>query len=177
MLRIDVKQIPPEGLDLAEDLKPGEIHVQDGEEFVLEEGGSLRCHVELRDEDTVHVSGKLVARLGLGCGRCLEPFALPVDQQLQVFLLPHREDQGEEDEVELSERDMVVAYYREKHVDLGELVREQFYLAVPLKRLCREDCKGLCPSCGANLNETTCTCNTGWEDPRLAPLKALKNRT
>jgi uncharacterized protein len=176
MLRIDVKQIPPEGLDLAEDLKPGEIHVQEKEEFVLEEGGSLRCHVELRDEDTVHVSGKLVARLGLGCGRCLEPFALPVDQQLQVFLLPHREDQGEEDEVELSERDMVVAYYREQHIDLGELIREQLYLAVPLKRLCREDCKGLCPSCGINRNREGCGCPAVSGDLRLASLGGLLGR-
>ena len=176
MLWIDVKQIPPEGLDLAEALKPGEVHVQDGDDFVLEEGGSLRCHVELRDEDTLHVSGRLAARLGLACGRCLEPFALPFDKQMEVFLLPHREGQEEEDEVELSERDMVVGYYRNHRVDLGELVREQLYLAVPLKRLCREDCKGLCPTCGVNKNRESCGCPAVPGDLRLASLGGLLGR-
>ncbi len=176
MLWIDVKQIPPEGLDLAEALKPGEVHVQDGDDFVLEDGGSLRCHVELRDEDTLYVSGRLGARLGLLCGRCLDPFALPLDKQMEVFLLPHREGQEEEDEVELSERDMVVGYYRNHRVDLGELVREQLYLAVPLKRLCREDCKGLCPSCGINKNRESCSCPAVPGDLRLASLGGLLGR-
>ena len=52
-------------------------------------------------------------------------------------------------------------------------MREQFYLALPMKPLCREDCKGLCPQCGTNLNTGTCECRPEWEDPRLAALKAL----
>ena len=52
-------------------------------------------------------------------------------------------------------------------------MREQLYLALPMKPLCREDCRGLCAECGANLNLTTCGCARRWEDPRLAGLRAL----
>jgi uncharacterized protein len=53
-------------------------------------------------------------------------------------------------------------------------MREQFYLAVPMKPLCRDDCAGLCPSCGTNLNRGSCGCTRDWEDPRFAALKAFK---
>ena len=60
--------------------------------------------------------------------------------------------------MELSDRDMVVAYYGGDQLDLGEMVREQFFLTVPLKRLCRDACRGLCPTCGANRNQVRCEC-------------------
>jgi len=76
-------------------------------------------------------------------------------------------------ETELAEEDINTAFYRDGVIDLGELLHEQFYLTLPMKPLCREDCKGLCPVCGANWNQTTCACERRWEDPRLAGLKAL----
>ena len=60
--------------------------------------------------------------------------------------------------------------------DLEQLMREQFYLALPMKPLCREDCQGLCVVCGANLNRATCDCKLEWDDPRLAALKELKTK-
>jgi uncharacterized protein len=176
VLRINVKDIPPDGLEIDEALKPAELHIQDSDEFTLEAGGTLRGRAELRDEETVAVSGKLQARLGLVCGRCLEPYHHEVDQKLELFLLPHREGQEEEDEVELSERDMVVGYYRDRVIDLGEMVREQFVLGIPMKRLCREDCKGLCPRCGINRNRESCECPAEETDPRLASLGRLFGR-
>ena len=59
-------------------------------------------------------------------------------------------------------------------IDLGHLVMEQLHLALPMKPLCSETCKGLCPQCGTNLNTGSCNCDPRWEDPRLAALKALK---
>jgi len=80
----------------------------------------------------------------------------------------------EEQEVELSDRDMVVAYYDDDRIDLGEMVREQMHLALPLRRLCREDCGGLCPSCGVNRNIESCDCQpTETLDERLAPLRKI----
>ena len=58
-------------------------------------------------------------------------------------------------------------------IDLGHLMREQFYLALPMKPLCGDDCRGLCPVCGTNLNRGRCQCKREWEDPRLAVLKTL----
>ena len=172
MLRIDVSKIPAEGLDLDEALTGAEIHIEGGEDFVLRDGGLLRCHVEFREEETVHVTGELLAPLELVCGRCLDTFPLRIARKLELFFLPHREEQ-EEDEVELTERDMVVAYYREHSIDLGEMVREQLFLAVPMKRLCDAGCQGLCPRCGVNRNRGSCQCPAADADPRLASLARL----
>jgi uncharacterized protein len=78
------------------------------------------------------------------------------------------------DEHEIQEDDLSTAFYRDETIDLGDLVREQFYLMVPMKPLCSEACKGLCPQCGTNLNRGTCECRNEWHDPRFEKLKALK---
>jgi uncharacterized protein len=160
VLVINVSRIPPEGLEIEESLQPGEVHLEGEDSFNLAPGGRLECRLERGEEDTVHVRGRLSARLGLQCGRCLEAFVLPVEQDLDLFYLRRgAEHEGEEeDEVELADRDMVIAYHDGDELDLGEMVREQFFLAVPLKRLCREECRGLCPTCGANRNDDRCEC-------------------
>ena len=101
-----------------------------------------------------------------------EPFTMPVDQTFDLRYQPHTVNTGE-GERELEEDDLTTAFYEHDEIDLDHLMREQFHLALPMKPLCREDCKGLCPRCGANRNTTTCTCEVRWEDPRLAGLKAL----
>ena len=173
MLLIQVSQIPPEGLDVDAPLDPGEVHLEGEESFVLGSGGSLRCNLERGDDRTVHVRGALAARLRLQCGRCLEPFDFQVAQDLDLFYLPHRGDQEEEeDEVELKDHEMVVAYYRDERLDLGEMIREQFFLSLPMTRLCRDACLGLCPTCGANRNLAPCGCPPA-ADPRLLVLGKL----
>lgn len=125
-----------------------------------------------KDEPRFMLGGRLQARLQVTCGRCLEPFMLPVDTQVDLTYVPHPE-QAADDEVELSQDDLTTAFYRDQTLDLAEMVREQFYLALPMRPLCREDCKGLCPRCGTNLNQGTCACDVRWEDPRLAGLRTL----
>ncbi len=66
-----------------------------------------------------------------------------------------------------------MTFYRDEHIDLNDLLREQFYLALPMKPLCKNDCRGICPQCGANRNLTKCDCNPHIEDPRMAGLKTL----
>jgi uncharacterized protein len=177
MLVIEISQIPAEGLVFDEPLAPASVHVEGERDFALQPGGVLRGHLELVDGTTVHVRGHLTAPLGLECGRCLEAFPFRLDQELDLFYLPHQpdDDQEEVDEVELSDRDMVVAYYRGDRLDLGEVVREQCFLSLPLKPLCREDCRGRCPTCGRNRNTESCGCPAPEEtgDPRLASLKKL----
>jgi uncharacterized protein len=160
VLVINVSRIPPEGLEVHEELEPGEVYLEGEDAFDLTPGGRLDCRLERGEDESVHVRGRLSARLGLQCGRCLEGFVLPVEQDLDLFYLRRRpEDEGEEaDEVALADRDMVIAYYDGDELDLGAMVREQFFLTVPLKRLCREECRGLCPTCGANHNHAACEC-------------------
>src|SRR5688572_4439903 len=134
---------------------------------------SLRFTVH-KDKDRFRLVGTLSTVLELTCSRCVEPFQLPVDTTFDVRYLPQTDNAGEEREVE--EDDLTDAFYRDDVIDLGQLMEEQFYLALPMKPLCRPDCKGLCPNCGTNLNVETCDCQVRWEDPRLAGLKALMNR-
>ncbi len=128
----------------------------------------------LKDKNRFRLVGQLTAELELPCSRCLEPFRLPVDGRFDLRYLPASDVQTEAVEAEVQEDDLETSYYRDDQIDLNELIREQFYLALPMKPLCREDCRGLCPQCGTNLNAGACACAPVWEDPRLAVLKGLR---
>jgi uncharacterized protein len=100
---------------------------------------------------------------------------MPVSVTFDLRYVPDTQNTGE-GEREVAEDDLTTAFYREGALDIIELLREQFQLALPMKPLCGEACRGLCPECGANLNRAECGCAPKWEDPRLAPLKGLLNR-
>ncbi|MGE0443840.1 MAG: DUF177 domain-containing protein [Vicinamibacterales bacterium] len=127
-----------------------------------------------KDKEKFRLVGSARTELELACSRCLEPFRLPVHAEFDLRYLPAAEaSAGAEHEV--ADEDLETSYYRDDQIDVNELLREQFYLALPMKPLCREDCKGLCPQCGTNLNTAACDCAPAWEDPRLAPLRNLKS--
>jgi len=129
-----------------------------------------------KDNQQFRLVGSVATTLEMPCSRCLEPFRMPVDQTFDLRYQPHARNVGE-GEREIEEDDLTTAFYQNDEIDLGQLMREQFYLALPMKPLCREDCQGLCPACGTNLNRGTCTCKREWEDPRFASLKALKKES
>jgi uncharacterized protein len=134
----------------------------------------VRVDLEIhKDKDRFRLVGTARTELELVCSRCLEPFRMPFDGQFDLRYLPASE-LAHEDEREVGEDDLDTSYYRDDQIDLNELLREQFYLALPMKPLCREQCAGLCPQCGTNLNTGRCQCTPGWVDPRLAPLGTLK---
>ena len=126
-----------------------------------------------KDKDKFRLVGTVATELELPCSRCLEPYRLTVNAPFDLRYLPFTEA-SQEAEREIEEEDLETSFYRDDQIDLNDLMREQFYLALPMKPLCREDCKGLCAQCGTNLNTATCTCESAWVDPRLAALKALK---
>ena len=125
-----------------------------------------------KDKDRFRLVGRVQAQLELACSRCLEPFGLAVDAPFDLRYLPATEASTEVDR-EIEENDLETSYYRDDQIDLSELLREQFYLVLPMKPLCQADCRGLCVQCGTNLNVGSCQCAPAWEDPRLAPLKGL----
>ena len=126
-----------------------------------------------KDKQQFRLVGRVKTTLELPCGRCLEPYRTPVDQTFDLRYHPRALNTGE-GERELQDDDLTTAFYDNDEIDLGHLMSEQFYLSLPMKPLCRADCKGLCPICGTNLNLETCACKRDWEDPRLAALKKLK---
>ncbi len=178
MLLVNVAQIPPEGLDLDLGLTPQDVHLEEDIGFQLEDGAELHCHIDRGEDWSVHVQGRLKARLSMECSRCLDPFALALDQGVDLYFLRGGAQQGGEveEEVELTDRDLVLAYYDDEVLDLGRMLREQFILGLPLKGLCSETCLGLCPSCGSNRNRVSCSCAQEEPDPRLAPLRSLLDR-
>src|SRR5262249_12305474 len=125
------------------------------------------------DKAQFHLVGHVQTTLELSCSRCLQPFTLPVDAAFDLRYQPQTSHAGE-GEHDIQDDDLSTAYYVNDRIDLGQLMREQFYLATPMKPLCDEACRGLCPVCGTNLNRGSCDCRRDWEDPRLAVLKELK---
>jgi uncharacterized protein len=126
-----------------------------------------------KDKDKFRLVGHLRTELELPCSRCLEPYRFSIDADFDQRYLPAAAA-SPEIENEVQEDDLETSYYSDDQIDLGELMREQFYLALPMKPLCRPDCRGLCPQCGTNLNTGSCDCVPAWGDPRLAALRDLK---
>jgi uncharacterized protein len=131
----------------------------------------LRGQVEVAGEvvnngRSLRVTGTISAESAGVCNRCLSEFASPVT-------IPFAEDFQKAGQT-TAEGDLTV--YSGEEIDLSELIREAVILAEPLKALCSQDCKGLCPKCGVNLNQTTCSCDRFTVDPRLAALEKLLHK-
>jgi uncharacterized protein len=129
-----------------------------------------------KDKDRFRLEGTARTELELTCSRCLEPYRMPIDAAFDMRYLPAPEATAD-GEREVAEEDLDTSVYRDDQIDVNEVLREQFYLALPMKPLCREDCAGLCPQCGTNLNTGTCSCEAGSDDPRLAPLRKILKKT
>jgi uncharacterized protein len=155
---------------------PSEV-AQDGDMYSIVAPVHLGFDIH-KDKDKFRLVGNLRTELELTCSRCLEPFRMPVDVAFDQRYLPQSEVKAEADaEIEVEENDLETSFYQDDQIDLNELMREQFYLTLPMKPLCTEGCKGLCAQCGTNLNTGTCDCAPVWEDPRLAALKQFKPRS
>jgi uncharacterized protein len=158
-----------------EKVYPPELFPVEGEAFRVVAPVFLALDI-VKDKRHFQLVGGVTTTLELPCSRCLEPFTLPVDGGFDLRYQPHTANTGE-GEREIEEDDLTTAFYDDDQIDLRQLMREQFYLALPMKPLCRDDCKGLCAICGTNLNRETCDCKRQWEDPRLAVLKTLKRES
>lgn len=128
----------------------------------------------LRDGKRVRLNGKLTAQTEVDCDRCLSPVAFPVaaDFALQYVTAG---DYEATHAAELEDDEMELSIFDGEAIDLDELVREQILLAVPDRLLCGENCKGICPVCGANQNLKNCGCQAAEIDPRWAALKEMVN--
>ncbi|HQZ17502.1 MAG TPA: DUF177 domain-containing protein [Vicinamibacteria bacterium] len=160
MLQVSISKIPNEGLDIDEVVN-GEVLAIDPEELSTDKEGRFKAHVERSDDLSLHVRGHLSLKTSGPCARCLADTPLNLDQELDLFFLPEsklRSEHDDEEGAELQDRDLVVTFYQGDILDLAGVVREQILLAQPMKRLCREDCKGVCPTCGADRNLTHCGC-------------------
>ena len=120
----------------------------------------------------IFISGELAAVAMAACSRCAEEFELPSHRRFRYVLAP-RAMWGDKD-FALKAEDLEFSFYNGEEIDLTPLVREQALLALAERPLCGEDCRGLCPQCGANLNQDDCGCSPAGIDPRFSVLRTLK---
>jgi uncharacterized protein len=176
-MRLELSHIRQPETEFTRLFQPAEVQGVD-EEYRVTAPVDLRMVIH-KDRDRFRLIGRVRTELELACSRCLEPFSMPIDREFDLRYLPagsaeqggNADDDDEGNEVE--DDDVAMTFYRDEQIDLNELLREQFYLALPMKPLCRDDCQGLCPQCGTNRNTAPCDCTPQWEDPRLAGLKTL----
>jgi uncharacterized protein len=153
--------------------EPSLFPAAEGDPFRVVSPVMLSFDVDRQEPGRFRLAGHVNGEVELICSRCLEPFTRPIAADFDLRYVPRTENTGE-GEREIEEDDLATAFYDDEQIDLSHLILEQFQLALPMKALCSEACKGLCPQCGTNRNTGTCDCNPTWEDPRLAGLKALK---
>jgi uncharacterized protein len=168
-----------------EDLNQEPVHVQhvfpSGEiKFVHDDAAlskpvSTDLMVTLRDSD-LHVNGSVETAIQFKCSRCTKEFAQSFSTSFDLSYLPQPKGLGEGAEIELKYEDMEVAYYDGVALDVNLMVLEQIELAMPMKFICREDCKGLCYKCGADLNEGTCLCKNEETESRLSVLEEFRKK-
>ena len=127
-----------------------------------------------RDDRDVVVRGRIAVSVPQVCGRCLERFPTRVAPAVDARFSP-RPERGKEP-IELGSDDLELDFYTDDSLDLAQLVETETTLALPMKPLCRTDCRGLCPTCGGNRNVVECACAGRAPDPRFAVLKDLAGR-
>ncbi len=170
-MRIEVDKLERAGKPFAHRYAPGELTLDD-ERAHLIEGAEISGRAS-RDRDQVRLQGQVKAEVEVACDRCLQSVAVPVGTDFDVTYLP-ADALASNEATGLQTEEMGFSVYEGEAIDIDELAREQILLALPVRQLCREECRGLCPTCGTDLNAQTCACQTEETDPRWDALKSLK---
>ena len=171
-MRIELDKLEGTDTSFAHRYEPEEI-VLDEEHARLTKPPEVSGRI-IRKGHEVRLRGKITAGAEVDCDRCLKTVAVPVETDFDVKYIPAA-DYRSSDAAELQEEDLSVSFFEGKTIDVDELVREQVLLAMPARALCNEECKGLCPVCGANRNTDSCNCDSREIDPRWERLKAVKS--
>ncbi len=151
--------------DLSEDIKGIDDDLEIQDPLI----GPLKM---LRTTDGILVTAALRTVLELQCCRCLEPFSTPIELEIEEEFRPSVDIHtgAKLPLIEAGEGTII----DEHHIlDLAEIIRQAVFLALPMRALCKDNCAGLCPQCGQNLNKAQCDCVTEAVDPRLEILKQL----
>jgi len=178
---LDIKELELHPLDFEEEFQPGVIDLggEARQRTPLKAGGRAEVveehhgkHEIIKD---IRLRGRLTAGLELECARCVEPVARDIAREFELLYRPLGADAGR-DELSVTDAEAEIGYYQGDGILLEDVLREQVLLALPLKVTCREDCKGLCPHCGTNLNEEQCSCTVAMEDPRWTALREIRSK-
>ncbi len=159
--------IPEGALDYAPDIRQtGPLAVTGRADLLIEHRGHNEHVADIR------IRAAYRGSLECLCARCVEPVPVPVAGDFDLIFRPHDAD-ADAGERAITADETEIGYYEESGLLLEDVVREQVLLSLPSRTLCSEDCKGLCPRCGQNLNSGTCNCNASGSDPRWHALQGL----
>jgi uncharacterized protein len=178
---LDLKELELHPIDFKEEFQPGVIDL--GGDFRQRTPLEAEGRAELVEEhhgkhliiQDIRLRGRIATRLEMVCARCLEPVTQDVKRQFELLYRPVGTDAGK-DEMSVTDAEAEIGYYEGEGVLLEDVLREQVLLAAPLKVICRDDCRGLCPHCGKNLNQEKCSCAVPLEDPRWDALKEIRGK-
>jgi len=170
-MKLDVSHVPEWGLDVDVELDAREIDLSDAG---AELGGDLRLRGQVRKAgDEMVLAGKLRAVFNLVCSRCLKNFVQPLEFDVSAtYIQTPQTRPGVRVEADFNEYARITFVHDE--IDLVSGIREDLVLNIPVKPLCKQDCRGLCAQCGADLNEGQCSCRKETVDPRLAALRDIR---
>jgi uncharacterized protein len=121
----------------------------------------------------VRVRGRVQTTLETECDRCLGRATFPIDTAFDLFYKPVETMDDADEEVALDEGEAEIGFYQLPGLVVEDILREQVLLQLPMQRVCSETCKGICPVCGANRNETECHCESHPGDDRWSALKDI----
>jgi uncharacterized protein len=178
---IEIQELEQHPIDFQEKFAPG--HIDFGPELQQTTDLTTSGRAQLVEEhhgkhlivQDIRVNGELAGTFQMACARCLEPVGEKLTHKFDLLYRPLGTDSGRE-ELSVTAAEAEISYYEGDGLLLEDVLREQVLLAVPLKAICREDCKGLCPHCGQNLNLTQCSCEEPVEDPRWSALKEIRGK-
>jgi uncharacterized protein len=171
-VRIELASLEAGKGTFAHSYAAGELVLQDERLYLLEPpvvAGEIR-----RADRRAYVKGHVAARVQVDCDRCLTSIELPVDSNFKLEYVTQDDYQAQQAD-ELTEDDLDLTVFDGEIIDIDALVTEEILLEVPDHILCKDDCKGICPRCGADRNLTDCGCQAAEIDPRWAGLKNLVN--
>jgi uncharacterized protein len=163
------EEFRPQALDLGPEVEQQTPLTSSGRAELVEEHEGRRVIQDIR------VVGRLATRIAVKCARCLEPVASELESSFDLLYRP-RGIEGRGPDSSISEAETEISFYSGEGLLLEDVLKEQVLLAVPLKALCREDCKGLCSVCGCNRNRERCDCAPAVSDARWAALGKIREQ-
>jgi uncharacterized protein len=170
---LNVRDMELRPLRFSEEFPAGKLDLLDGklrQTSPLTIEGQAELNPVLEE---IRLTGRLRVAVEADCDRCLELVKYPIDTGFDLLYLPESEE-ALPGETGLNDEDAEVAFYKGAGLELDDVAQEQMLLALPMQRLCREDCAGLCPVCGENWNHSRCNCPGADPDDRWAALRAIK---
>jgi uncharacterized protein len=162
-------EMPPGAVDLGAEAEQRGLLAASGRAEVLHEHRGPKDIVA-----DIRLRGLFAGVFQVPCARCVEPVEIPLTSEFDLIFRPAAAD-SEATERSITAQETEIGYYQGDSLALEDVLREQVLLSLPVRTLCKPDCKGLCPRCGADRNSQSCNCGGG-DDPRWEPLAGLRGR-